>query len=140
MRFAHSTFVPQTSVLSTLHQLWTSTPHPPKFTHLAFFVIFPTQNRGKSPETSWGPSGAFYTDSLNLRVHFRGHLRVHSRAHFREHFLERVRGSNFAVRVLCARLTTGAGVSGRTTGKISTGNNFPRKDQRIPQNYYQYGC
>ena len=53
-------------------------------------------------ESSWGPSGTFYTEkNLNLRGHFRGHLRAHSRVHFREHFRERVRGSNFAVRVLC---------------------------------------
>ena len=53
---------------------------------------------------SWGHSGAFCRESLNLRGHFRGHLRVHSHVHFREHFRERVRGSNFAVRVLCAFL------------------------------------
>ena len=41
---------------------------------------------------------------LNLRGHFRGYLRVHTRVHFCEHFRERVRGSNFAVRVLCAFL------------------------------------
>ena len=39
---------------------------------------------------------------------FRGHLGVHSRVHFREHFRERGRGSNFAVRVLCAFLILGA--------------------------------
>ena len=49
---------------------------------------------------------ALHRKSLNLRGHFRGHLRVHSRGHFREHFCERVRGSNFAVRVLCALLRT----------------------------------
>ena len=46
-------------------------------------------------------------ESVNLRGHFRGHLRVHSRVHFREHFRERVRGSNFAVCVLCASLIIG---------------------------------
>ena len=46
----------------------------------------------------------FYTEILNFRVHFRGYLRVHYRVHFREHFRERVRGSNFAVRGLCAFL------------------------------------
>ena len=57
--------------------------------------------------SSWeprGPGEAFYTEILNFRGDFRGHLRVHSRVHFREHFAERVRGSNFAVRVLCAFL------------------------------------
>ena len=47
---------------------------------------------------------ALHRKSLNLREHFRGHVRVHSRGHFREHFCERVRGSNFAVRALCALL------------------------------------
>ena len=45
-----------------------------------------------------------HRQSLSLRGHFRGHLRVHSCVHFREHFRKRVRGSNFAVRVLCACL------------------------------------
>ena len=45
-----------------------------------------------------------HRESLNLRGHFRGHLRVHSFVHFREHFRERVRGSNVAVRLLCAFL------------------------------------
>ena len=54
--------------------------------------------------SSWGPSGAFCKEHLNLRGHFRGHLRVHSRVHFREHFHERLRGSNFEVRVLSAVL------------------------------------
>ena len=47
-------------------------------------------------ESSWGPCGAFDTESLNLRRHFCRHLRVHSR----EHFLERIRGSSFAVHLL----------------------------------------
>ena len=33
--------------------------------------------------------------------------------------------------------TAGADASGRSTGKNSTGNDFPRKYQRIPRNYYQ---
>ena len=51
---------------------------------------------------------ALHRKSLNLHGHFRGHLRVHSRGHFREHFRERVRGSNVAVRVLCALLSPGS--------------------------------
>ena len=51
-----------------------------------------------------GIRGAFYTEILYLRGHFCGCLCVHSRVHFREHFHERVRGSNFAVRVLCVFL------------------------------------
>ena len=46
------------------------------------------------------PFGAFETENVNLRGHFRGHLRVHSRVRCRE----RVRGSHFAVRMLCAFL------------------------------------
>ena len=60
-------------------------------------------------ESSWGPSGVFHTETTATFVgHFRGHLHVHSRVHFREHFFERVHGSHFAVRILCACLNLGA--------------------------------
>ena len=49
-----------------------------------------------------------HRQSLSLRGHFRRHLLVHSCAYFREHFHERVRRSDFAVRVLCAFLSEGA--------------------------------
>ena len=50
-----------------------------------------------------GPSGAFCTESLNLRGYFCGHLCVHSRMHFHEQFRESS-WVKFAVRVLCACL------------------------------------
>ena len=55
-------------------------------------------------ESSCGPRGAFHTEILDIRGHFRGTLCAHSRVHFHEHFRERLHGSNFAVRVLCAFL------------------------------------
>ena len=86
-----------------------------KFTELTFVYIFVSTGNfpvstGNFPVstlvgvfvgTLWC---ALHRRSLNHRRHFRGHLRVHSRGHFREHFRESVRGSNFAVRVLCALL------------------------------------
>ena len=68
---------------------------------------FSVHFREHSPGSVQGPSGAFHTENLNLRGDFRGHLRIRSRVHFHDHSRERVRGSNFAVRVLCAFLSFG---------------------------------
>ena len=46
--------------------------------------------------------GSLRGDPVVLSLHVYGHLHVHSRVHFREHFRARVRGSHFAIRVLCA--------------------------------------
>ena len=80
-----------------------------------FWALFPTKMRRKNPATesakkSGGPKQKSAKNpfcqnptlkSLNFRGRFCGH---HSSVHFREHFRERVRGLNFAVRVLCAFL------------------------------------
>ena len=63
----------------------------------------------------WVFVGHFTTKFLNFRGHFRGHLRVHSRVHFPDHFRKRIRGSNFAVRVLCAFLSGIPGVGASLT-------------------------
>ena len=78
--------------------MWKLTKHT--FVHISVCTVkFPVSTVvGVFLGTPW----CVYTEILNFRGHFCGHLRVH----FREHFRERVRGSNLAVRVLCAFLAS----------------------------------